>query len=204
MTTQTSVTRGYGLLEKQLAKQRAGVANKLIPPEFRSGRLLDVGCGVYPYFLVHTEFREKFGLDSAVRPVPYDESLTLVSYDLHRETALPFESDYFDVVTMLAVFEHIEPMNLGGMLTEIRRVLKPGGLYLLTTPARWTDTLLRMMAKLRLVSSHEIDDHKDAYDHAMIRSLLERANFPESGITCGYFELCMNLWVTARKEVVAS
>lgn len=195
-----SVTRGYGLLEKQLAKQRAKVANRLIPTRLRAGRLLDIGCGVHPFFLLHTDFQTKFGLDHAVKQIESTESINLLSYDLRKERVLPFEDDYFDVVTMLAVFEHIEPEILAGVLDEIRRVLKPGGLYILTTPAGWTDRLLRIFAKLRLVSSVEIDDHKDAYNHAKIVSLLLNAKFKEANITCGYFELFVNLWVSAGKE----
>jgi ubiquinone/menaquinone biosynthesis C-methylase UbiE len=193
------VTRGYGLLETWLAKQRARVVDQLIPPVARSGRLLDIGCGAYPFFLAHTEFREKVGLDSAVEKID-DDSMALMTFDLHCETALPFEDNFFDVVTMLAVFEHIEPARLSGVLSEIRRVLKPGGLYILTTPAKWADKLLRTMAKLRLVSQQEIEDHKDVYDHAKISSLLRQANFKGPYITGGFFELFMNLWVSAMKE----
>jgi ubiquinone/menaquinone biosynthesis C-methylase UbiE len=199
-----SVTRGYGLLEKQLAKQRARVANKLIPPDRRSGRLLDIGCGTNPYFLTHTEFKEKFGLDNAGRPAGCDGSVTFLSHDLHKETALPFSDDFFDVVTMLAVFEHIEPEKLTGVLAEIRRVLKPGGLYILTTPAKWTDTLLRILAKLKVVSAAEIEDHKDSYDHAKIASLLLKAEYKDAHIAYGHFELFMNLWMCAGKEGPAS
>jgi SAM-dependent methyltransferase len=195
-----NVTRGYGLLEKQLAKQRAGLADRLIPPERRSGRLLDIGCGAYPYFLAHTDFKEKYGLDTAAGQAGCDDSITLLSHDLHKETDLPFQDEYFDVVTMLAVFEHIEPEKLAVVLAEIRRVLKPGGLYILTTPARWTEKLLRILAMLRLVSAAEIDDHKDTYDHAKIASLLVNAQFKEARIACGYFELFMNLWMSAVKE----
>ena len=194
------VTRGYGLLEKWLATKRARVANKLIPSSLRSGRLLDIGCGTYPFFLVHTDFREKVGLDHVVQKID-DDSMTLITYDLNRETTLVFEDNFFDVVTMLAVFEHIEPDRLSGVLYEVHRVLKPGGLYILTTPAKWIDELLRIMAKLRLVSPHEIEDHKDVYDHSKIISHLCRANFRKSSISCGYFELFMNLWVSAMKEV---
>jgi len=199
-----SVTRGYGLLEKQLAKQRTRVANKLIPRDRRSGRLLDIGCGTYPYFLAHTDFKEKFGLDTAGGPAGCDDSITLLSHDLHKETVLPFQDEYFDVVTMLAVFEHIEPERLPVLLAEIRRVLKPGGMYILTTPAGWTDKLLRILAKLRLVSAAEIEDHKAAYDHAKIASLLLNAQFKETKIARGHFELFMSLWMSAGKEETAS
>jgi hypothetical protein len=47
-------TRGRGLLEPWLAKMRAQRANRLIPAELRAGRILDIGCGSFPYFLSHT------------------------------------------------------------------------------------------------------------------------------------------------------
>ena len=198
--TRVRVTRGFGLLEKRLARERARIANKLVPPRLRSGRLLDIGCGVLPFFLVHTDFNEKYGLDLAVEKVEGNPAINVIQYDLHKETILPFSDDYFDVVTMLAVFEHIEPERLSGVLLEIRRVLRPGGLYILTTPAKWTDTILRIMARLRLVSSAEIDDHKAAYDHRKIISILMKANFKEENITCGHFEMFANLWTAALKE----
>jgi SAM-dependent methyltransferase len=198
--TENNVTRGYGFLEKWLAVQRARVADQLIPPRFRSGRLLDIGCGAYPYFLTNTNFREKFGLEQCVTTQVNTGSVTIMAHDLHKESSIPFRDNFFDVVTMLAVFEHIEPEKLTGVLAEVRRVLKPGGLYLLTTPARWTDRLLRQMSRLRLVSPDEIDDHKDTYDHDKIVAALTKAQFKKTNITCGYFELFMNLWTAAKKE----
>jgi len=63
MPSQSSFTRGKGLLEPFLARMRAKTANGLIPDELRSGRILDIGCGSYPYFLSHTAFEEKHALD---------------------------------------------------------------------------------------------------------------------------------------------
>ena len=56
-------TRGKGLLEPSLARLRANRANQLIPKSLRDGRILDIGCGSYPYFLSHTSFQEKFAID---------------------------------------------------------------------------------------------------------------------------------------------
>jgi len=196
-----NVTRGYGLLERRLAKERAVMANRLIPALLRSGRLLDLGCGAYPYFLMHTDFREKFGLDNIAEKIE-GSSISLTRYDLESETALPFGDNYFDVVTMLAVLEHIEPGRLASVLTEIRRVLKPGGLYLLTTPTPSTDKLLRLMAMLKLVSRHEIEDHKHAYHLDEIVTYLRQAEFQEAQVQRGYFELFMNQWIVAKKEEI--
>jgi len=57
------VTRGSGLLEGFLARQRSRQARTLIPPSSGNGRVLDIGCGSYPLFLVGSEFAEKFGLE---------------------------------------------------------------------------------------------------------------------------------------------
>ncbi len=201
----TQVTRSYGLLEGILAKERCRIANRLIPAEKRSGKLLDIGCGSHPLFLTNTEFNGKFGLDKMVRPeqkvvLKERHDISLVNYDVEQAREIPFESNSFDVVTMLAVFEHIEPELLPELLSEIHRILKPGGMYLLTTPAVWTDGLLRVLAKLRLVSPVEIEEHKDAYTHPRIGDLLARGGFDRGGMSFGYFEVYLNLWATAVKK----
>ncbi|MCL5884159.1 MAG: class I SAM-dependent methyltransferase [Deltaproteobacteria bacterium] len=200
----TRVTRGYGVLEHFLAEQRIKATNRLIPPESRRGRLLDIGCGTYPLFLTKTEFAERYGLDKVAEcgatAGPF-EGILLTRWDTGTD-GIPFESGFFDVVTMLAVFEHIEPMLLPGILSEIHRVLKPGGRYILTTPARWADGLLRAMARLRLVSTAEIEEHKDAYTHEKLRVLLEEANFRREDLRFGHFEMFANLWAMAMKPNV--
>jgi len=197
------VTRGFGLLEQRLAQIRTARANRLIPEAARNGRLLDVGCGSYPYFLTHTEFAQKYGLDQVVDDAAVarfrEQGVTLVTYDAEDRGTLPFESDYFDVVTMLAVFEHIEGPALVRLIREIHRVLKPGGQYLLTTPAAWADPLLRLSARLRLVSPHEIDEHQDRYTHAKVRAILAEGGFDPAHVRAGYFGGFLNLWVTATK-----
>jgi SAM-dependent methyltransferase len=196
------VTRGSGLLEGFLARQRSRQARRLSPPSSSSGRVLDIGCGSYPLFLVGSEFAEKFGLDRVPVSLP-DEllsaNLKLIEYDVQLGGELPFPVDHFDVVTMLAVFEHLEPPVLSRLLAEIRRVLKPGGIYVLTTPAHWTEWLLKLLRRLRLVSHEEIDEHQGAYRHSAIRSYLEGAGFASERIRTGYFEAGMNTWATAAK-----
>ena len=196
------VTRGYGLLEGSLARQRSKTANQLIPSTHRSGRILDIGCGSHPLFLMETEFCEKYGLDKTAGTLhsgSYENGLTIVNHDIEEVGSTPFDEEYFDIVTMLAVFEHIEPNRLVGLMKEVKRLLKPGGIFIMTTPAFWTDGLLRIMSKLKLVSPVEIEEHKAAYSHSKIASILLQAGFSKEGLQFGYFEIFMNIWTTAAK-----
>ncbi len=196
-------TRGYGLLEGFLVNLRCRQAERHIPPAYRQGRVLDVGCGASPFFLIRTTFAEKYGLDKTINDHHSQGSreygITLVRHDIEEDGSLPFTDGYFDVITMLAVYEHIEHDRLVHVLEEIYRALKPGGIHLATTPTAWTNRLLKRMARLRLVSPAEIAEHKEAYTRPRLLSTLRKTPFSRHKVECGYFEMSMNLWVKATK-----
>ena len=58
---------------------------------------------------------------------------------------LPFKNEFFDVVTCLEVIEHLH--NPDNLIKEIYRVLKPGGVLILSTPnlASLTNRLLLLL-----------------------------------------------------------
>jgi len=198
---QTPYTRGKGLLEPLLARLRTQRANQLIPPGLRSGRVLDIGCGSYPYFLAHTAFKEKFAVDQL--PMPRETATTnqieFFELNLNQEPRLPFEAGYFDAVTLLAVVEHLNPASLAQLFKECRRVLKSGGRTILTTPAAWSDGLLHVMAHLNLVSAEEIHEHAFAYTLPLLGWLFGQAGFEMTKVRFGYFEFMLNLWASAEK-----
>jgi SAM-dependent methyltransferase len=196
-------TRGHGFLEPFLARRRYRMAQSLIPSDRRNGCIVDIGCGSSPLFLATSGFAEKIGLDKSFNAGIIESfaspNLKLIEHDIEKVVELPLESNSCDVVTMLAVIEHIEPHRLKPLLAEIYRILKPGGVYILTTPAPWTDGLLRIMARMKLVSPAEIDEHKDAYDRASIFAMLAVAGFREENLQGGYFELGLNVWAAGTK-----
>lgn len=195
-----NITPGHGLLEKFLSKKRSATANMLIKQiGSERGKILDIGCGVMPLFLLGTDFKEKFGIDPSVNTSFQTQNLTLIKFDMENEPVPPFDDNSFDVVTMLAVFEHIEQHQLPQALSEVRRILKPGGVFILTTPCPWADKLLRFMALFHIVSQEGMNEHKGAYSHRDLAEYLSRGGFDKNKMKFGYFELFLNSWAMARK-----
>lgn len=197
------------MLENALARQRERMANRIIQARApRAYRLLDIGCGSFPFFLSRSPFREKYGVDQHVDDQVVaslaDAGVTLLRHDVEKTHRLPFRSEFFDVVSMLAVFEHIRSTRLPCLIREIHRVLRPGGIYVLTTPARWTEPILNVLSRCRLISSVEIDEHEETYTHDRITSMLAAGGFDPGRMERGSFELGMNLWVCAIKHAPAA
>ena len=103
-------------------------------------------------FLAKSErnFKEKFAIDQSP-PTHNTTEIKWFSLDLNFEPTLPFKDNYFSKIYLLAVIEHLNPKNLTQLYCEIYRALIPGGVAVITTPAAWSDRLLRIMARIRLV-----------------------------------------------------
>ncbi len=194
-----NVTRGHGLLEGLLAKLRCRQANRLIFSDLRLGRMLDIGCGSYPLTLKSTAFREKFGLDREVQEGQIEEfraqGIELRQHDIEADERLPFEDESIDVITILAVVEHLDRPVLSKLCQEAHRVLRPGGQFIATTPASWTGPILTFLAKIGMLSKEEIEEHRDLLTRAEMEALLRASDF--SQVRSGLFELGLNSWFLA-------
>lgn len=106
-----------------------------LPPAPSHGRrqLLDVGTGTGAML----EYLEPFG---DVQAVEFEEEAVRFSHlrgatgvRLYDGNTLPFEDSSFDVVTSFDVIEHVE--DDATIVAEMHRVLRPGGLLVVTVPA---------------------------------------------------------------------
>ena len=135
------------------------------------------------------------------RRAPAVESDKLTTLRVDLEATLPFESHTFDVITMLAVLEHLcDPLRV---LVEIRRVLTPRGTLILTVPSHAAKPVLEFLAfRLHLVSHAEIADHKRYYGKRDLRELSARAGFRMRAHR--YFQLGFNNFAMLEPAPAAS
>jgi len=121
---------GSGWLDPlHIAKRslRRGIAR--VAPRL-SGRLLDIGCGVKPYRALFPAVTRYVGIE---RPGTLSKSGVVDAWA--DALALPFADGSFDSVLCSEVLEHVpEP---GQLFAEAARVLKPGGMMILSTPQTW-------------------------------------------------------------------
>lgn len=96
---------------------------------FVSGRVLDFGCGAKPYEQLFNLAVEYIGVDIQDSGHNHEDSKVDYFWDGKR---LPFEDNYFDSVVSFEVFEHV--FSPSDVFREIRRVVKPGGTLLMSTP----------------------------------------------------------------------
>jgi len=92
------------------------------------GRVLDAGCGdrtAIEHMQRHRPDLEYVGTD--LRDVEPGSGITRADC-----RAMPFRDRAFDCVLMLAVIEHVPDQSAA--LAEARRLLRPGGVVLVTTP----------------------------------------------------------------------
>lgn len=97
------------------------------------GRLLDIGCGTGYLLKILERNWDVYGVDISLRAVEMAKSKGLKKIRLASIENLPFGNNFFDVILVLDVIEHVQNDRLA--LSEVYRVLKPGGIAIFNTPA---------------------------------------------------------------------
>lgn len=148
-------------------------------------RVLDVGCGdgSFASDLV-VAGAVVVGLDVAEEPLrrarARDAALDLRLIDADEEWSLANSS--FDVVWAGETIEHVADTGL--WLSEVRRVLVPGGLLLLSTPNHGRLAMLWLTCSRKAFERHfdPLGDHLRFYTRAGLSRLLARQGFRDVSV----------------------
>jgi len=98
-----------------------------------SGRFLDVGCGTGGILQSLAGRAEVVGVDSEELALRFCRRKGLAAVVRGSALALPFAAGSFDACVMMDVLEHVD--EEAALLAELRRVLRPGGVALISVPA---------------------------------------------------------------------
>ncbi len=197
-----SARQRFNPIDRTLRRLRARAVARHVPA---GSRLLDVGCGLDNWLVTSGDrFRDdSLGIDPDLDEDRIDERGRRATVDeIARD-----EPGRFDAATSLAVIEHLPTDQVDAHLTAIRTVLRPGGVLFLTTPTPRSKPVLEFLAfRLKVISAHEIRDHRHYYDERELVELFRRNGFER--VEHEHFQFGMNQRVLGRRpshdEVTAS
>ncbi|MCI4407802.1 MAG: class I SAM-dependent methyltransferase [Thermofilum sp.] len=136
---------------------------------------------------------EVYGVDvnEEVLKKAEDRGVKVIKTDLNNDI-LPFENEFFDIILMEEVIEHL--INPDNAFKEAYRILKKGGLFIVSTPnlAWWVNRLILLLGyqpywsecstvynvgKFKRDLRRPISGHLRLYTYRALKQLLELYDF---------------------------
>lgn len=149
----------YDSLAEDFSRTRSAIWEefKSLRDYFQDGeKVLDLGCGNGRFFELFQDEAEKkvqyFGVDNSPKLLElakqrYPQAQFILTDGLN----LPFTENFFDKILCIAVLHHLPGYELRRQfLRQVHRVLRPGGLLILTTWHLWPNLRIWRHTKLFL------------------------------------------------------
>jgi len=141
-------------LDRILQRWRIAKVRPYIP---KGARVLDVGCADGALFKqLRGRIKEGVGIDPGLnRSVDMDHCKLIAGWfpqDLSDDRT-------YDVITMLAVLEHVPPEQQPQLAMACVRFLAPGGYLIITVPSPMVDWILRLLKVMRLIDGMSLEQH---------------------------------------------
>lgn len=159
-------------LDRLLQRWRMGRALRHVA---NGARVLDIGTFDGRLFeLGRTRNITGVGIDPGLVVAPVDHG----SYRLVRGS---FPGDVhteqpFDVVTALAVLEHVPVHEMPSLLRAIHDRMLPHGRFIVSVPSPLVDRILPVLLALRLVDGQSLEQHY-GLETKVLQDLIARAGF---------------------------
>ena len=165
-----SVRRHETVSTRRVQKMLALLGN---PP--RQARLLDVGCSSGAFLMTARKLGlETMGVEPSADAAETARRAGLNVFTGFLEAARLVDAS-FDAATLIEVIEHLrDPRSL---LAECRRVLRPGGILLVTTPNAHSWTARLMGSRWAGFSLTAMGGHISFFNPRSMRTIAERTGF---------------------------
>jgi 2-polyprenyl-3-methyl-5-hydroxy-6-metoxy-1,4-benzoquinol methylase len=149
--------------------------NKSFLPKIvgKKGKCLEVGCGNGLFsFTLALVGNNVIGTDASETQINMARdycsilgALKNLKFIEMNALELDFSSNCFDCVISRDVVEHLHPEDFSTHLQEVKRVLKPNGMYIIITPNRF--------------SGHNIPLHLNEFSYADLFEILKKSGYGE-------------------------
>lgn len=148
---------------------------KMVKPYLASGcSVLDIGCHDGALFRAYSDrISRGVGLDPLLERSGSLGRFRFVSGTFPSPLV---DDERFDVITLLAVLEHVEPSELPSWQQACERLLSPGGYVVATVPSPRVDAVLDVLTRFRLIAGMSIDEHH-GFDVSAVPSLFPSPAF---------------------------
>jgi len=188
-----SLTEKWTLLDAFIQHLRY---RKVIPFIPTDSVLVDLGCGDGNFMWhVRHRIRTGLGIDNGITAPVEMENISILPGNIDEK--MPVEDDFADVLVSIALLEHLTLPRV--FIDEVYRILKPGGLLVMTTPSPAGRPVLEFLAfRLGVISVKYIEDHKHYFSLPELQDLLKMF----TQVRISYFQLGWNTFITARKPTL--
>ncbi|MHC4679654.1 MAG: class I SAM-dependent methyltransferase [Planctomycetota bacterium] len=137
-------------------------------------KILEIGCGIGSVvFELGKQGHDIRGTDISSEAIAYGrKKYGDIRLEVRAAETLPYEDELFDVVLSFDLFEHIA--GIDRHVSEVGRVLRPGGYYLFQTPNKYSNIIYETLWTKSLKWRHY---HPSLHSPGQLRRRLARHGF---------------------------
>ncbi|MFC1980055.1 class I SAM-dependent methyltransferase [Chloroflexota bacterium] len=153
---------------------------------WQNGKLLNIGCAHGPDFLPFKQNFDLYGVDFSTEMLRFARKYSqkfhfTVNFSVADVVHLPFPDETFDWAISVATYHHIiDKEEKQAALSELKRVLKPGGEAFITVWNRWQPKFWfsRKQAAVPWRTRNEIlYRHYYLFSYPELENLVKKAGF---------------------------
>ena len=119
--------------------------------------VLDIGSVNGVLFELLGDSIKGVGIDPTLPKSIQRKNYILISGKFPKD--LPQHLNCFDVITLLAVIEHIPAPEIKDFLEACIKRLNPGGKLIITVPSKYVDNILQLLRFLRIIEGMSLEEH---------------------------------------------